>query len=386
MVAAAEPRSTSETHPTDDHDISSGHPVSGHSVDTGRRILHCDMDCFFAAVHMRDDPSLAGKPVLIGGLPEGRGVVAAANYEARRFGVRSATPSVTALRRCPHAVFIRPDFSRYRTESEAIFAILREFSPTIQPLSIDEAFVDVSEIYREWGSATAVAESIRRRVLEERGLTVSVGVGPNKLVAKIASDFDKPDGLTVVSPARVGEFLAPMSVRALPGVGPATEKVLGRRGIQIIADLRSWDEPRLTEAFGRYGRRLYRYARGLDDRPVRTHRSRKSLGSERTFAEDLTELEEITAELRLLADRVADLELLQDVVEFKSRFYPRRWAGYDQAKPGSFKLIPQEHVLKVMRKDYDAMQDMIFGRCPEFDEIIKGLTELEAEINALCET
>jgi len=254
---------------------------------------------------MRDDPSLRGKPVLIGGSPEGRGVVAAASYEARRFGIRSATPAVTALRRCPHAVFIRPDFPRYRSESDAIFAILREISPVIQPISIDEAFVDVTESYLQWGSATAVADVIRARVLEQRGLTLSIGVGPNKLVAKIASDFDKPDGLTVVSPARVGDFLSPLSVRVLPGVGPATEKVLAKHGIERIADLRSWDERRLSATFGRYGRRLHRYARGIDERPVSTHRSRKSLGSERTFPEDLVTLEEMTAEIRRLADQVA---------------------------------------------------------------------------------
>jgi DNA polymerase-4 len=232
-------------------------------------------------------------------------VVAAASYEARRFGVRSATPAVTALRRCPHAVFIRPDFPRYRIESDAIFAILREISPVIQPISIDEAFVDVTGVYSQWGSATAVAEAIRLRIRKERGLTVSVGVGPNKLVAKIASDFDKPDGLTVVSPERVGAFLAPLSVRALPGVGPSTGKVLAKHGIERIADLRSWDEERLRETFGRYGRTLHRYARGLDERPVRTHRSRKSLGSERTFVVDLVTFEEMTAEVRRLADQVA---------------------------------------------------------------------------------
>jgi DNA polymerase-4 len=299
MAGAAEPHAVSVT------ESSSPDASDAPFTDVRRRILHCDMDCFFAAVHMRDDPSLRGKPVLIGGSPEGRGVVAAANYEARRFGVRSATPAVTALRRCPHAVFIRPDFPRYRRESDAIFSILREISPVIQPISIDEAFVDVSDTYEQWGSATAVAQAIRERIREERGLTVSVGVGPNKLVAKIASDFDKPDGLTVVAPGRVGDFLAPMSVRALPGVGPATEKVLARHGIARIVDLRSWDEERLSETFGRYGRRLYRHALGLDDRPVRTHRSRKSLGSERTFAEDLVTLDEMTAEIRRLADQVA---------------------------------------------------------------------------------
>src|SRR6476469_3476910 len=165
-----------------------------------RRVLHCDMDCFYAAVHMRDDPSLAGKPVVIGGSAESRGVVAAASYEARRFGIHSAMPSSRARRLCPQAVFIAPDFRRYRRESETIFAIYREVTPLVETLSLDEAYLDVTGRLEPGGSATAIAREIRRRVHEERGLTVSVGVGPNRLVAKIASDFDKPDGLTVVPP------------------------------------------------------------------------------------------------------------------------------------------------------------------------------------------
>ena len=186
------------------------------------------MDCFYAAVHMRDDPSLRGKPVIIGGRPESRGVVAAASYEVRRYGVHSAMPSSRALRLCPEAVFIPPDFRRYSRESEKIFAIYREITPLVQAVSIDEAYLDVTDHLGEAGSATAVAREIRRRVREERGLTVSVGVGPNRLIAKIASDFHKPDGLTVVPPGKVQAFLDPLPVRRLHGVGPATEKALGR--------------------------------------------------------------------------------------------------------------------------------------------------------------
>ncbi len=270
-----------------------------------RRILHCDMDCFYAAVHVRDDPSLEGKPVVIGGSPDGRGVVAAANYEVRRYGVHSAMPAAQAIRRCPHAVFIRPEFPRYREESRAIFAIFRELTPMVQPASLDEAYLDVSDHLEPWGSATAIAREIRRRVREERRLTVSVGVGPNRLLAKIASDFDKPDGLTVVKPKRVQAFLDPLPVRRLHGVGPATEKALHELGIQTIADLRGFDAEVLRRRFGRHGQGLYNYSRGIDERPVRIHRERKSLGHERTYARDVASLEEMDAQLEDLARRVA---------------------------------------------------------------------------------
>src|SRR3954447_8713984 len=181
---------------TDLHSEEAGEPG-------GRRVLHCDMDCFYAAVHMGAAPSLAGKPVVIGGEPEGRGVVAAASYEARRFGIHSAMPSSRARRLCPRVIFIPPDFRRYRRESEKIFAIYRELTPVIQTVSLDEAYLDLTGRLEAFGTATRAAREIRRRVKEERGLTVSVGVGPNRLIAKIASDFHKPDGLTVVPPAKV---------------------------------------------------------------------------------------------------------------------------------------------------------------------------------------
>ena len=275
-------------------------------LDGVRRILHCDLDCFYAAVHMRDDPSLRGRPVVVGGSPEGRGVVAAASYEVRRFGVRSAMPAARALRLCPGAVFIKPDFKRYRRESEQILGIYREYTPLVQAVSIDEAYLDVTDHLGGLGSATAIAREIRRRVAEERGLTVSVGVAANRLVAKIASDFDKPDGLTVVRPGTEEEFLAPLPVRALHGVGPATERSLEELGVRTVADLRRLSLERLAERFGRHGRGLWKHARGIDERPVRTHRERKSLGKETTFARDLEAVAEMDEVIDRLAEQVGD--------------------------------------------------------------------------------
>lgn len=271
-----------------------------------RRILHCDMDCFYAQVHMRDEPSLRGKPVVIGGSPEGRGVIAAASYEARTFGVRSAMPAAQAVRLCPQAIFIKPDFNRYRTESKHIFDIFRQITPTVQPASLDEAYLDVTEHLSPWGTATAVAQEIRARVKGERNLTVSVGVGPNRLVAKIASDYHKPDGLTVVRPKQVQRFLDPLPVRRLHGVGPATEARLHELGIKTIFDLRNHGRDALEQRFGRHGADLWRHAQGIDERPVRTHRERKSLGHERTYAQDLVTIDEMDAQIDWLSQKVID--------------------------------------------------------------------------------
>lgn len=263
------------------------------------------MDCFYAAVHMRDDPSLRGKPVVIGGRPESRGVVAAASYEVRKFGVHSAMPSSRAKRLCPDAIFIPPDFRRYSRESEKIFAIYRELTPLVQAVSIDEAYLDVTDHLGEAGSATALAKEIRRRVREERGLTVSVGVGPNRLIAKIASDFNKPDGLTVVRPEKVQAFLDPLPVRRLHGVGPATERILNEMKVQTVADLRGVPVEDLVGRFGKHGRILYEFSRGIDERPVETHQERKSVGSENTYPEDLTDLAFMEAEVDRRSEEVA---------------------------------------------------------------------------------
>ncbi len=271
-----------------------------------RRILHCDMDCFYAAVHMRDDPSLRGRPVAIGGRPEARGVVAAASYEARAYGIHSAMPSARAVRLCAELVFIPPDFRRYGRESEQIFAIYRQYTPLVQAVSIDEAYLDVTDHLGPAGSATAIAREIRRRVREERGLTVSVGVGPNRLVAKIASDFQKPDGLTVVPPGKVLDFLAPLPVRRLHGVGPATERALADLGVKTVEELRRLDRAALVARFGRHGEMLHDHARGIDDRPVVVERERKSLSSETTYPADLRGLAAVEPEVGKLAAEVAE--------------------------------------------------------------------------------
>ncbi len=271
-----------------------------------RRILHCDMDAYYASVHVRDDPALAGRPVIVGGDPEGRGVVASASYEARRFGIHSAMPAARARRLCPDAVFIWPDFPRYRRESDAIFAIFRDFTPLVEPASLDEAYLDVTDHLAPYGTATAIAREIRRRVREERRLTVSVGVGPNMLIAKIASDFHKPDGLMVVPPEKVQAFLDPLPVRRLHGVGPATERSLAALGIATVAELRARPRGALLERFGKHGAMLHSFACGIDERAVETHQERKSLGTENTYRTDLRRLAEMDEELEHMAAEIAN--------------------------------------------------------------------------------
>jgi DNA polymerase-4 len=289
----------------DETEAGSSSPRVDTAAAADRRVLHCDMDCFYAAVHMRDDPSLQGKPVVIGGTPEGRGVVAAASYEARHFGIHSAMPSSRALRLCPQVIFIPPDFRRYRRESEKIFALYREITPVIQTVSLDEAYLDLTGRLDAFGTATRAAREIRRRVREERGLTVSVGVGPNRLIAKIASDFHKPDGLTVVPPQRVQAFLDPLPVRRLHGVGPATEKVLAGMGVATVADLRTRSLEELLGRFGRHGRTLFEFARGIDERPVEVHQETKSLSTENTYRVDLHAVTEMEREVKRMGEEVA---------------------------------------------------------------------------------
>jgi DNA polymerase-4 len=283
------------------------------------------MDCFYAAIHQRDDPSLRGRPVVVGGDPDSRGVVAAASYEARRYGIRSAMPSAQARRLCAETVFLRPEFARYREESRGVFEIFRSFTPLVQPVSIDEAYLDVSDAWRPFGSATAVARAIRERVRAERRLTVSVGVGPNRLVAKIASDCNKPDGLTVVPPQRVRGFLAPLPVRKLQGVGPATERILAEElGARTVEELRAVPLERLVARLGRYGETLHRFALGHDDRPVETESERKSYSSERTYDHDLRDLgaveQEVGRQAREVAAGLARHRLLGATVTVKVRY------------------------------------------------------------------
>ncbi len=251
-----------------------------------RRIIHVDMDAFYASVEQRDDPALRGRPVAVGGSRE-RGVVAAASYEARTFGVRSAMPSVTARRLCPDLVFVRPRFEVYRDVSRQIRAIFARYTALIEPLSLDEAYLDVTEDIAGMGSATATALAIRAAIKEETGLTASAGISYNKFIAKIASDQNKPDGQCVITPARGPDFVAALPVKRFHGVGPKTAEKMTRLGIASGADLRARSRDWLLANFGSWGSYLHDAARGLDDRPVRPDRIRKSVGAENTFFTDL---------------------------------------------------------------------------------------------------
>lgn len=268
-----------------------------------RKIIHIDMDAFYASVEQRDNPELRGKPVAVGGARE-RGVVAAASYEARAFGVRSAMPSVTARRKCPHLLFVAPRFDVYRAVSRQIRAIFAEYTPLIEPLSLDEAYLDVTKNRRDIASATRIAEEIRAKILAETGLTASAGVSYNKFLAKIASDHRKPDGLFVITPPMGPGFIEALEVGRFHGVGPVTRAKMNRLGIMTGRDLRARSLRFLEQHFGKAGAYFYSIARGVDERPVRSDRLRKSLGSERTFEEDIFTFDAALAALAPLIEKV----------------------------------------------------------------------------------
>lgn len=269
---------------------------------TLRKIVHVDMDAFYASVEQRDDPALRGRPVVVAWKGR-RSVVCAASYEARRFGVRSAMPAITAERLCPQAIFVPPDFTRYKAVSRAVREIFQRHTDLIEPLSLDEAYLDVTENKTGLSTATRVAKAIRQQIRDELSLTASAGVAPNKFLAKIASDWRKPDGLFVIQPGDVDAFLAPLSVGRVPGVGKVTEARLKQSGIQTVGDLRGFALAALESQFGRYGLRLYELARGIDRSQVIPDRPTKSISAEDTFERDipLTETEEV---IRRLAEKV----------------------------------------------------------------------------------
>jgi DNA polymerase-4 len=289
-----------------------------------RRILHIDMDAFYASVEQRDDPALRGRPLAVGGQPDRRGVVAAASYEARTFGVRSAMSMARAVRLCPDLVIVRPDFARYKAASNAVFTIFREVTPLVEPLSLDEAYLDVTE--NSWNEplATSVAKRLKQRILVDTGLTASAGVAPNKFLAKIASGWKKPDGLTVISPDRVEPFLQKLPVDALWGVGPVTARKLRDRGVERLVDLRTFDSAELRKAVGSLADWLLQLAQGIDHRPVVANRSSKSSGSERTYAEDIADPERVRSEVERMALQAADWlerrELFARTVTLKVRY------------------------------------------------------------------
>jgi len=308
-----------------------------------RKIIHVDMDAFYASVEQRDDPELRGKPVAVGG--QHRGVVMAASYEARKYGVRSAMPSVTAKRRCPDIVFVKGRFDVYRAVSQQIRSIFLDYTDLVEPLSLDEAYLDVTEDRRGLGSARAIAEDIRRRIREECQLTASAGVSYCKFIAKLASDHRKPDGLCVITPDKGPDFVASLPVARFHGVGPVTAKKMERLGILTGADLRDWSLPALQAHFGSSAEWYWRIARGIDEREVKPDRPYKSVSAERTFDEDLTDPGRLAAELTRIAgyawDRVKRAEVAGRTVTLKVKF-------------GDFTLITRSRSFPAFVPDLDS--------------------------------
>jgi len=281
-----------------------------------RKIIHCDCDCFFAAVEMRDNPSLAAAPLAVGGSADRRGVIATCNYQARKYGVRSAMATVHAVRLCPDLTIISGNMSKYKAVSKQVMSIFSEYTGLIEPLSLDEAFLDVSETADAKGGATLIAQEIRQRVKQEVGITISAGVAPNKFLAKVASDWNKPDGLFVIKPNAVEHFLADLPVNKISGVGVKTAERLQRLHITTCGELKSLGLSQLLEHFGQFGQRLFELARGIDQRPVRVSRNRKSVSVEHTYAQDLPDLDACLKKLPNL------------ILELSTRYRKHKHQGY----------------------------------------------------------
>jgi len=272
-----------------------------------RKIIHVDMDAFFASVEQRDFPAYQGKPLIVGGDPQNRGVVAACSYEARKFGIRSAMSAAQAQQLCPEAIFVKPRFEAYREASSIIQAVFLQYTDLVEPLSLDEAYLDVTGSTLFSGSATLIAKAIKEQVKQETGLTASAGISYNKFLAKIASDIDKPDGLFVVLPSAAENLLESLAIRKFHGIGKATEQKMKALGIECGYDLKQWSQSRLQKYFGRMGVYYYGIVRGEDERQVHNNRTRKSIGAETTFNTDLVATEEMLARLQLLAEKVVGI-------------------------------------------------------------------------------
>jgi DNA polymerase-4 len=311
-----------------------------------RRIVHLDMDAFYASVEQRDDPRLRGKPVAVGGQPASRGVVAAASYEARAFGVRSAMPMARAVRLCPQLEIVRPNFERYRAVSGQVMSILRACTPLVEPLSLDEAYLDVTQ--NAWGEPLGanVARRLKAMIREQTQLTASAGVAPNKFLAKIASGWRKPDGLTVIAPERVEAFLHELPVEALWGVGPVTAKKLRAIGIDKLVEVRSADPALLGKTVGSLADWLVRLSHGDDPRPVQPDRPSKSASSENTYAKDLTDLEAIRAEIDRMSRENAGW-LARHRLAARSISIKVRYAG--------FATVTRSHTLSLPTSDPDVI-------------------------------
>jgi len=313
-----------------------------------RTIVHADLDAFFAAVEQLDRPELRGKPVVVGGAPEARGVVAAASYEARRFGVRSAMPMSRALRLCPQAVRLPPRFDRYAEFSRQVMALFRSITPLVEPLSLDEAFLDVTEQVEAYGGPEALARYLKDEVKRTTGLTVSIGVGSNKTVAKIASDMGKPDGLVIVPPGQEASFLEPLPVRALWGIGPKAEAVLAASGIHTVGQLSRADPVELARWFGSRAPLFQLLAQGVDERPVETVRERNSVGAETTFPRDLLDGPELRAQLGRIAAEVAR-RLAEEGVKARTVALKLRYSDFRTITRQASRAEPTEDAQEIRR-------------------------------------
>jgi len=339
-----------------------------------RKIIHVDMDAFYASVEQRDDPELRGKPVAVGG--QHRGVVMAASYEARKYGVRSAMPSVTAKRRCPEIVFVKGRFDVYRAVSQQIRSIFLDYTDLVEPLSLDEAYLDVTEDRRGLGSARAIAEDIRRRIREECQLTASAGVSYCKFIAKLASDHRKPDGLCVITPEKGPDFVASLPVARFHGVGPVTARKMEQLGIHTGADLRDWSLPALQAKFGSSADWYWRIARGIDEREVKPDRPYKSVSAERTFDEDLRDPDRLAAELERIAgyawDRVKRAEVAGRTVTLKVKY-------------GDFTIITRSKSFAANVPDLDSFTAAGQALLSALHPLPKGIRLLGLGLHNLCE-
>jgi DNA polymerase-4 len=292
-----------------------------------RKIIHMDMDAFYAAIEQRDRPELREKPVIVGGQPDKRGVVATCSYEARRFGIHSAMPSMTAFKRCPHAIFLPPRFDVYRGVSRQILQIFRTYTDLVEPLALDEAYLDVTENKLRQTSATLIARRIKHQIQEQTGLTASAGVSFNKFLAKLASDFQKPDGLTVVTPQHASQFLDATPIRKFFGVGKVTEARLKELGIQRGADLKQVSEEQLRSLFGERGSMLYNYVHGEDHREVLPIRTRKSVSKETTLETDSADHEQMVRVLQHLSEQV-EKHLIELGIKGKTITLKLKWSDF----------------------------------------------------------
>lgn len=278
-----------------------------------RKIIHLDMDAFFASVEMRDNPALRNVPMAVGGSSDRRGVISTSNYEARKFGVRSAMATAQAMKLCPQLVLVRSNFAKYIEASEKVFEIFREFTDKVEGLSLDEAFLDVTDSEHFQGSATLIAQEIRKLIFLRTGLTASAGVASNKLIAKLASDVNKPNGLCTVPPPQVGDFIQKMPIERIWGVGKVTAKRMHELGIKTCLDMQKYSRSELIHLFGKFGDSLYDFCRGIDEREVETEHERKSLGTEETFSQDISDFDEMKGHvIRMVEEVRTSLENYQD--------------------------------------------------------------------------